>query len=513
VRTQDRSASRPEQRLPGIRRYMYTLSILSVCTACFVLVQAELLAGLLTGSVPLALPIAALLGRAFLAWGVERTATHFAADAKTYLRTKVLRSSGPAGEQTMLVTKGIDSVGPYLTGYLPQLVATATVPVAVLIRLSVADLGSALIIAGTLPLIPVFAALVGKHTMRRTERQWDLLSRLGGHFLDVVRGLETLVLFKRAGAQAKIVREMAIQHADATMRTLRVAFLSALVLELVATLSIALVAVPVGLRLLEGGMDLETALLILILAPEAYLPLRAAGARFHAAAEGLAILKNVLARQETPAPATVKARPPDMRQAEISIEGVTVRYPDRSEPALSGFWLIIKPGERIALVGPSGAGKSTLLSVVLGLTEPTAGRIRVGGVDLREFDKAQWHEGIAWLPQQTWLLAASVAENIRLANPEGDVEEAAKAAMVDVPLTAQGRELSSGQRQRVALARALARQAAPLVLLDEPTARLDTGTEQAVLKASRKLLRNKTALVVAHRPALLPETDRVVRIG
>lgn len=502
--------------LPGIRRYMVLLGVLGALTACFVLVQAELLAGLLAGNVSLALPIAALLGRGLLAWAQDRLAARFTASTKTYLRSRVLRATmDSAGAQTTLVTKGIDAVGPYLTGYLPQLVVSVTVPVAVLVRLSVADLTSALIIAGTLPLVPVFAALVGKHTMHRTSQQWELLSRLGGHFLDVVRGLETLVLFKRAGAQARIVRTMATQHADATMRTLRIAFLSSLVLELVATLSIALVAVPVGLRLLSGGVDLETALLVLLLAPEAYLPLRAAGARFHAAAEGLTVLRDVLALP----PARVSgvsavARPPDLRLAKIAFEGVTVQYPGRTSPAVRDFWLTVSPGERVALVGPSGAGKSTLLSVVLGLTSPTAGRVLVGDVDLRSL--SDWHSHLSWVPQQPWLLATSVASNIRLSRPsasDADVLAAASAASLDVPLDHPGRELSSGQRQRVILARALLRRSAPVVLLDEPTARLDTGTEQAVLSASRQLLSQKTALVVAHRPALLCETDRLVRIG
>jgi ATP-binding cassette subfamily C protein CydD len=495
---------------------MVLLGVLGALTACFVLVQAELLAGLLAGDVSLALPIAALLGRGLLAWAQDRLAARFTASTKTCLRSRVLRATmESAGAQTTLVTKGIDAVGPYLTGYLPQLVVSATVPLAVLVRLSVADLASALIIACTLPLVPVFAALVGKHTMRRTAQQWELLSRLGGHFLDVVRGLETLVLFKRAGAQARMVHTMATQHADAAMRTLRIAFLSSLVLELVATLSIALVAVPVGLRLLSGGVDLETALLVLLLAPEAYLPLRAAGSRFHAAAEGLTVVRDVLALPPAPASrVSAIARPPDLRLAKIAFEGVTVQYPGRTSPAVRDFWLTVSPGERVALVGPSGAGKSTLLSVVLGLTSPTAGRILVGDVDLRSI--SDWHSHVSWVPQQPWLLATSVASNVRLSRPsasDAEVLAAASAASLDVPLDHPGRELSSGQRQRVVLARALLRRSAPVVLLDEPTARLDTGTERAVLSASRQLLSQKTALVVAHRPALLSETDRLVRVG
>jgi ABC-type transport system involved in cytochrome bd biosynthesis fused ATPase/permease subunit len=284
------------------------------------------------------------------------------------------------------------------------------------------------------------------------------------------------------------------------MRTLRVAFLSALVLELVATLSVALVAVPVGLRLLGGGVDLRVALLVLLLAPEAYLPLRAAGAQFHAGAEGLAVLEK--ATVPAPPPVTAVRRPPDLSSAEIVLEDVGVR-------SLRGLNLRIAPGERIALVGPSGAGKSTVLSLLLGEITPVTGRVLVGGIDLRDVDRTAWLRQLAWVPQAPTVFEGTVADNIRVGGPG----EIAAAHAVGLGALVDARHaLSSGERQRVAIARALVRPSARLLLLDEPTARLDSGTEATVLRVARELSRDRTTVLVAHRPALLAEVDRVVEI-
>ena len=505
------------------RGYVVALAALGVATAVLVLAQAELLASVLAGGGGLGLLAGVVAARAGLGWAGRAVTQREAASVKAALRARVLREqvargrSGPAGGVVTLVVKGLDAVEPYFAGYLPQLAVAAVVPVAVLARLAFADPGSAVTIALTLPLVPVFAALVGMHTRDRTRRQWAATADVGGHFLDVVRGLGTLRLFGRAQAQARAVRAVAAAHAEETMRTLRVAFLSALVLELVATLSVALVAVPVGLRLLHGGVTPQVALLVLLLAPEAYLPLRAAGAQFHAGAEGLAVLEQVSAAR--PEPAAVRRRPPDLRVASLVCEGVEVRYPGRAEPALSAFDLRVAPGERIALVGPSGAGKSTLLAVLLGEVVPSAGRVLVGGVDLRELDRERWLRQLAWVPQRPTLFPGTVGENIALGAPgpdaradvRADVRAAARAVglagLVDVE-----RPLSSGERQRVAVARALVRAEARLLLLDEPTSRLDGRTEDAVLRAAREWARGRTALVVAHRPALLGEVDRVVEV-
>ncbi|MEU4807053.1 thiol reductant ABC exporter subunit CydD [Actinosynnema sp. NPDC023587] len=490
------------------RRYVVLLSVLGVVTAVLVLAQAELLASVLSGGAGAGALIGVVAVRAVVVW-VGRAATQReAASVKAALRKRVLRDApGSTGEVTTLVVKGLDAVEPYLAGYLPQLVVSVTVPVAVLARLSFADWGAAVTIALTLPLVPVFAALVGLHTRDRTRRQWAALAAVGGHFLDVVRGSGTLTLFGRAAAQARTVRAVSHAHASETMRALRVAFLSALVLELVATLSVALVAVPVGLRLLHGGVTLHVALLVLLLAPEAYLPLRAAGSRFHAAAEGLAVLEQTSAI--TPGVRAVRRRPPDLRVASVVCEGVEVRYPGRDAPALTGFDLRIDPGERIALVGPSGGGKSTVLAVLLGAVEPAAGRVLVDGVDLREFDRAEWLRQLAWVPQRPTLFLGTVGENIALGAPGADVRAAARAVGVADLLDAR-HELSSGERQRVAVARALVRDSARVLLLDEPTSRLDNRTEETVLRATRAW--GGAAVIVAHRPVLLGEVDRVVEV-
>jgi ATP-binding cassette, subfamily C, bacterial CydD len=320
---------------------------------------------------------------------------------------------------------------------------------------------------------------------------------------------------------------MADGHRIATMRTLRIAFLSALVLELVATLSVALVAVPVGLRLLAGGLTLQTALLVLLLAPEAYLPLRAAGARFHASMEGLTALDDAFALSPT-----MTTSPPDASGVSaatasmagpVRLEGVTVAY--ERTIALRNVSLDIRPGERIAVIGPSGAGKSTLLGLLLGFASPSEGRVLVDDAELSTMDIEAWRRGIAWVPQRPHLFSATLAENIALGSPDagGDaIAAAVRAAGLDevvaglpdglqTMLGERGHGLSSGQRQRVALARAFLRDA-PLVLLDEPTARLDAASEAAILAATRRLLDGRTAVLVAHRPALLAGADRVIRI-
>ncbi|MFE0075123.1 thiol reductant ABC exporter subunit CydD, partial [Nonomuraea sp. NPDC059023] len=364
-------------------------------------------------------------------------------------------------------------------------------------------------------------------TKATTERQFHALARLGGHFLDVVRGLPTLRAFGRARYQATVIEQVADAHRGATMRTLRVAFLSSLVLELCASLSLALVAVPIGLRLLGGNLDLTTALLVLLLAPEAYLPLRMMGTRFHASMEGVAaadaafaVLDEAVPDEEVkPAPAPAHAErgagPPEIR-----LENVTVRYPGREDAALEDVSLVIAPGERVALVGESGGGKSTLLHLLLGFVSPASGRVLVGGRPPDTPDE------LAFVPQRPHLFAASVADNIRLGAPGAtftEVRQAAKAAHADAFVEAlpdgydtlvgeRGANFSAGQRQRIALARAFCRPGATVLLLDEPTARLDGRSEAAVVEATAALAEGRTAVIVAHRPAMIDLADRVIRI-
>ncbi|GGS92921.1 thiol reductant ABC exporter subunit CydD [Nonomuraea spiralis] len=524
----------------SVRRHLTVTMVAAVLAGLLVLAQAELLAGVLSGRFTAAAlgALAAVVGvRALLAWTQGVFAGRTATGVKSALRHRLLARLGElgpsrltghrSGELVTLTGRGLDGLDAYLTGYLPSIAVAAVVPVAVLVRLFTADLGSAVIVLITLPLIPVFGALVGMTTKTVTERQFHALSRLGGHFLDVVRGLPTLRAFGRARYQATVIRQVADAHRSATMRTLRVAFLSSLVLELCASLSLALVAVPIGLRLLGGSLDLTTALLVLLLAPEAYLPLRAMGTRFHASMEGVAAADaafSVLDGEAGDAPGA--ARPYEGHGApEIRLENVTVRYPGRDEAALENVTLTIAPGERVALVGESGGGKSTLLSLVLGFVRPQEGRVLVGGTDLRELDLESWRAALAYVPQRPHLFTTSVADNIRLGAPRATEEQVRKAAadahadFVDglpegfgTVVGERGANLSAGQRQRVALARAFCRPDATALLLDEPTARLDGRSEAAVVAATADLARGRTAVIVAHRPAMIDLADRVVRV-
>ncbi|MFI6264531.1 thiol reductant ABC exporter subunit CydD [Micromonospora sp. NPDC051006] len=529
------------RRVPAARRDLALLALLGVAAAALVVAQATALAMLLATAFDGRLDrpalggfVAAVAARALLVWAQGTVAARVAATVKAALRADLLGAVGRhgpgwvagqrAGQLATLAGRGLDALDAYFTGYLPQLVLSVTVPVAVLARIGLADWSSAVIIALTLPLIPIFGALLGWQAQAATERQWRRLSLLGGHFLDMVAGLPTLRAFGRARAQVDVVRRMADGHRVATMKTLRIAFLSALVLELVATLSVALVAVPVGIRLLGGGLALQTALLVLLLTPEAYLPLRAAGSRFHASMEGLAALNDAFEVQtEAPAPSAPGARLVPDGRGEIRFESVTVAY--ERTTALRDVTLTIRPGERIAIIGPSGAGKSTLLGLLLGFVTPTSGRVTVGGVDLADADPDAWRQQLAWVPQRAHLFAASLADNIQLGAADtpaetlaGAVHDAALDEVVaglpdglGTMLGERGHGLSSGQRQRVALARAFLRDA-PVVLLDEPTARLDSASEAVVLTATRRLVTGRTALLVAHRPALLDDADRILRI-
>ncbi|MFI0270849.1 thiol reductant ABC exporter subunit CydD [Streptomyces luteogriseus] len=526
------------------RFFLVAVVALGAVRAGLVIAQAMLIAEVVVGAfqhrmavselgTPLLLLAAVAIGRALVGWLTELAAHRASAAVKSELRGRLLERSaelGPdwlSGQRTgslvALATRGVDALDDYFARYLPQLGLAVVVPVVVLARIVTEDWVSAAIIVGTLPLIPVFMVLIGWATQSRMDRQWRLLSRLSGHFLDVVAGLPTLKVFGRAKAQAESIRRITGEYRQATMRTLRIAFISSFALELLATISVALVAVTIGMRLVHGEMDLYIGLVILVLAPEAYLPLRQVGAQYHAAAEGLAAAEEIFEVLETPVPASGSTAVPE---GALSFEGVSVRYPGRAADAVSNATFGVEPGETVALVGPSGAGKSTLLSVLLGFVRPAEGRVRVGDVDLADADLQQWHSRIAWVPQRPHLYAGTIAENVRLARPDADGDAVRRALRdagalefvdaltegVDTVLGEDGAGLSAGQRQRLALARAFLADR-PVLLLDEPTAALDGATEAEVVAAVRRLAAGRTVLLVVHRPALLEVADRVVRLA
>ena len=527
------------------RRFVVLAVAVGGSTALFIVAQAYLIATIVSGAfvdhrslaslrTPVLVLLAVIAGRSALAWGAERAAHRASASAKSELRRAAsarIATLGPAGLERrdtgqlgVLMTTGIDALDGYFSRYLPQLFLAVIVPVTIIGVVAGADWVSAALIAVSLPLIPLFMALVGATTKDRTAARMRSLQKLAGHFLDVVAGLPTLKVFGRAKAQAKSIGAVTDRYRSATMATLRLTFLSSLILELLATVSVALVAVAVGLRLLGGQMTFEDALFVLVLAPEAYLPLRALGANYHASADGMKAAEEIFELLEEPeaGPSGGKARPVSTA---IRITGLDVTYPGRRLHALRDAALSVEPGETVALIGPSGCGKSTLLSVILGLRLPDAGRVSLGGVELADIDLAAWRQQVGWVPQRPHLFARSVADNVRLGRADAsDVDVAAAldaAGLTDVvrrlPQRADtllgegGAGLSAGERQRISLARAFVRNA-PLLLLDEPTASLDNETEADVLSAVRALISNRTALIVAHRPALAALADRVVEL-
>ena len=522
------------QRARAARLLLGADVAIGLATALLVLLQATLLARVIARSFDgasldevageLTLLVLVFAARGVLAWGFEVAgrlgATGVLSQLRLELAERRLRHEPAAldgaesGEIAAIAVHGIEPLEAYFGRFLPQLVLAVVVPVAVLAWVVPVDFTSALVMLLTLPLVPVFMVLIGRHTERRTRARARALALLGTHFLDVVRGLPTLRAFNRGGAQVTSIAEASEQYRRTTMKTLRVAFLSGAVLELAATLGIALVAVTVGVRLVDGGIGFEAGLTVLLLAPELYLPLRMLGAQYHASADGLAVAGRLLELTDGPAVADAReapAAPPD--GAAVLLEDVSYAYPARAGAVLDGVDLELRPGETVALVGPSGSGKSTLASLVLGLAEPTTGRVRVNG------------KGVAWVPQRATLFTGTVTDNIRLGDPAAGSERVAAAAQLagadafirslpdgyETVVGDGGRTLSAGERQRIAVARAFLRDA-PLVVLDEPTANLDPASAEAVADALDRLSDGRTVLLIAHRPELARRADRIVRL-
>ena len=436
------------------------------------------------------------------------------------------RSRQRSGELSLLATRGIAGIEPYLTRYLPALLLAVVLPPLTLVAIGTQDLMAAAIVAVTMPLVPVFAVLVGMATRDRAARQWNVLSALAGHFVDVVKGLPTLVVHGRAGAQSATIRRVTEQHRRATLATLKLAFASSAVLELVATLSVALVAVVVGLRLAGGSLDLRTGLVVLLLAPEAYWPLRRVGAEFHAAAEGTATFA---AAEELLADATPLARvpdPPTAPWAGVSLRDLQLTYPGRATAGLRLPGNVdLPPRALVAVVGPSGSGKSTLLSVLAGGLACEQGSVEAGAVRLEPGSVTAWRRQVAWLPQRPWVEAGTVRDNLTVAcSRANDARLWAALARVgladvvaglpgglDSPVGEDGGRFSAGQRARLALARAVLADR-PLVLVDEPSAHLDSRSERLVVDTLTWLAQRSTVVVVTHSPVVLDAADHVVQL-
>ena len=470
--------------------------------------------------------------RAALAYLQETAAARASAVVKSQLRRGLMHrvvAAGPSwlsdhrtGEITQLATRGVDALDPYFSRYLPQVVLTAIISPLFVVVIWATDWISGVVLVLTLPIILLFMVLAGTSAQRRADDQWRTLARMSNHFLDVVDGLTTLRVFGRARAQRLAVQSITHEYRRTTMGVLRLSFLSSFVLDLFASLSVAVVAVQVGLRLIGGSIELEVALIVLLLAPEAFQPLRTLGASYHAAAEGKSVSGRILDLLEEPAPKPA-GRTVCAPAVFVAVEHVSVRHADSAPCAPEPTSFELSKSELVALVGPSGCGKSTLLGVMLGFVSPSAGAVWMDDASVAQAERQSWLGRIAWMPQRPTLVADTVADNVRLGAPDATDDEVASAMAAACcdgldprrRVAQNGADLSAGERQRIALARCFLRteRGASLLLLDEPTAHLDAPTEQRVLAAIRRFGAGRSVLMVAHRPAAIDFADRIVEIG
>lgn len=486
---------------------------------------------------PLGWLLAAIGLRSVLGWAGEATAAHAAAGVKHEIRNRVfgrLLDQGPVatgrertGELVTLLTDGVEALDAYVAQYLPQLALAAAIPMTVAAVVLSRDLLSGVVLVLTAPIIPVFMVLIGKMATARSESQWLAMARMSAFFLDTIQGLTTLKVLGRSRAQLDAVERVSRAFRSSSLAVLRVAFLSALVLELVATLSVAVVAVEIGLRLLAGRIVFEQAFFVLLLAPEFYLPLRRLGAAFHAGFAGLsaaARLFEILGEPGEQQSMTGGSQMPE--RPSLAFHGVSFAYPGGDgppRPALSGVDLEIAAGETVALVGPSGSGKSTVASLLLRFITPDSGRITADGIDAIEIDPECWRRKLAWVPQDPYLFADSVEDNIALAktgSSSDDLRSALReagaedfvAALPDGLATRageRGARFSGGQARRIAVARAFLADT-PVVVLDEISEDLDPRLSAELDASLGEHLADRSALVIAHRLPSVLAADRIL---
>ncbi|MDR2257939.1 MAG: thiol reductant ABC exporter subunit CydD [Treponema sp.] len=557
----------------GSRKFLFGTAAAGFVTGGLILAQAFLLARLadkvfLKGqNLEQVLPFFAVLipivsFRALFAWLEEWFALHLAHTAQTGLREAILAKIdrlGPVrlrteqtGELLHLLTEGLEVLHAYFGKYMPQVFKSAIIPIMFFVMIFSRDWITGLILLFTAPMLPLFMMLIGKWSKTVTAKQWRVLDRMTGYFQDLFQGLTTLKTLNQSKQQGEKVEELSESFRRTSLEVLRVAFLSALTLELFSTLSIAMVAVGLGLRLLNGMLDFEPAFFLLLLAPEFYQPIRNLGTQYHASLNGVAAAERVYRFLETPEPETTEAAAAvpaapgaivetagddstgsaGKRSVTGSAAGIPVvfdhvehRYGEARTESLKDVSFTLRAGQKTALVGPSGGGKTTILHLLLGFLSSTAGRILVDGEDLAGLDMAAWRRRIAWVPQKPWLFAGTIRENLLIGSPDTPdtaLWEASEGLGIrswleglpdglDTRIGQGGRELSGGQRQLLAITRAWLRQS-PLLLLDEAAANLDIFREEAVQEALICLMSGRTVLAAAHRLRTVSAMDRVLVI-
>ena len=534
-----------KKSLTGI--YLHLSIGLGLCSGFLIILQAWLLAkivnavmfnhaGLANVQHWLGFLLLIFIIRAALIWASEISAFKAAAQVKQSLREELqqkLFSIGPvaigdqhSGEVANTLVEGIEALENYYARYLPTMSLVALIPLSILIFIFPIDWISGVVLVVTAPLIPFFMILIGKGTERLNHKQWRKLARMSAHFLDMIQGITTLKLFNASKREAKAIGMISDEYRKATMSVLRIAFLSSLALEFLATVSIAIVAVLIGFRLYYGEMDFFYGFFALLLAPEFYLPLRNMGTHYHARLEAIGAAENILAILEKETPQANTSNSAQALQAseniEIQLKDIDYAYPERGK-ALQRFNLTIPANKRTALVGYSGAGKSTVANMLLGFIQPQQGEIRINGCTIDEIGIENWRKAIAWMPQRPHLFHGSIRDNIALGNLQASdqqIKQAAQLAQIDTMIEKlpqgyqtiigdQGEGLSGGEIQRVALARAFLKDA-PFVILDEATANLDSENEKSIQQAIDKLAQNRTLLVIAHRLKTIEQADNIV---
>lgn len=533
------------QRAGGVRSPLNRAIAMGGAAGVLVIVQAALLAWTVDAAVmkgaALArvwpallamLPVFAL--RFVVVQAGERHAFVAAATMRSGLRAELVRkiqSLGPAwaageasGALSSHVVAGVEAIEGYYARWLPHRALSAVLPLAIVAVVFPIDWISGLVLVLTAPLIPLFMILLGKDAVQANQRQWRTLARLSARFLDTLAGLTTLKLFNASRREAALVARVSESYRHSTMQVLRIAFLSSVALEFLSTVSIAVVAVLIGFNLLYAKMPFQPAFFVLLVAPEFYLPLRTLGTHYHARMEAIAAAERIAEILSIAPPARVQASEP-LKTASayrIRFDNVSYAYAGR-RAALDALSFTAEPGTMTALVGASGAGKSTVLNLVLGFIGEQGGTIWVNDQRLAALDQSAWLANVAWVPQRAHVFAGTVLDNLRLARADATMDEVREAAReagahafiaalprgYDTPLGERGVGLSGGQIQRLALARAFLKDA-PVVLLDEPTAHLDAHSQAAIHTVLRRLVRDRTVLCVAHRPATARLADTIV---